>query len=218
AWHALGAVAMENGDLPRAVDCFEREAAASTSPADRMRLFDALGDLAHNVLHDPGRAERYWREVADGDAPILDKLLGLARDRGATVESAEICIKLAGLDAARSKELLQEAARAFAAGADFVRARAAAERLIQAHPIDVDAVDAASEVALAGCDADAAATWLHRALITWDKQKTRDPRHVELWQRLGDAERSRNRLNEARTAYQRAVGLDTKSAAALPAR
>jgi tetratricopeptide (TPR) repeat protein len=205
AWHALAAMAMERGDVARAVDCFEREALATKSQIDRERLLDALGDLAHDVLHDSIRAEQYWSKIVDADASILHKLLAVQRRRDAEVEVAETCLQLAAVDVSERKVLLQEAAERFAAIGDFVRARAAAERLIEAHPLDVDAVSCASSVVLSACDADAAATWLHRALEAWHVARRREPREAELWQRLGDAERSRQRPAAARAAYERAI-------------
>ncbi|HEY5951765.1 MAG TPA: tetratricopeptide repeat protein [Kofleriaceae bacterium] len=218
AWHALAADAMERGDLKRAIECFEREATATTNPSDRDRLFDALGDLARDVLDDPSRAESYWSKVGDASVAVLRKLLAVQRDRHADIDRAETCLRLAALDRTQDKELTEEAAEIFAAAGDFVRARAAAERLIALHPLDVDAVSCASEVVLAACDADAAATWLHRALEAWAANKSSEPRQAELWRRLGDAERSRNRNAEAKAAYERAIAIGFDSPDAIAAR
>ncbi|HEU0033941.1 MAG TPA: tetratricopeptide repeat protein [Kofleriaceae bacterium] len=218
AWHELGADALEHGDLARAVECFEREAKGTTSAADRGRLFDVLGDIAHDKLGDPARAEAYWAQIADPDAAVLRKLLAVQRARGAELERAETCMRLAALEPAESKPLLVEAAELFAACGDFVRGRAAAERLIAEHPLDIDAVGCASGVVLAACDADTAATWLERALESRSVGKQREPRLAELWRRLGDTERSRDRKTEARTAYERAVLIAPTSPDGIAAR
>src|SRR5262249_54585453 len=117
-----------------------------------------------------------------------------------------------------SKELTEQAAEAFAACGDFVRARAAAERLITLHPLDFQAVSCASNVVLAACDADTASMWLQRALRGWEAARDRDPRQAILWRRLGDAERSRNKPAEARTAYDRAIAMAPESPDAHAAR
>jgi tetratricopeptide (TPR) repeat protein len=218
AWHALAADAMERGDTHRAIECFEREAAATTTPSDRIRLFDALGDLALDVLGDRQRAETYWSTIADGNLAVLDKLYALQRDGNADVERAETCVRIAELDRSRHRTMTEEAAEAFAGAGDFVRARTAAERLIATYPLDVDAVACASRVVLAACDADSAAAWLRRALDTWETRRSGDPRHAELWLRLGDAERSRQRPADARAAYERAIVTAPDSPHALLAR
>ncbi len=91
AWHALGEAAMERGEVAQAVDHLEREAKATTEPRDRLRLFDALGDLAADVLGDAERAARCWAQIVDlADAAVLEKLLAAQRKlgaaRGATAE------------------------------------------------------------------------------------------------------------------------------------
>src|SRR5690606_19549986 len=50
AWHQLGVLATAGGDMQRAAECLEKEADATTEPAARVRLYDALGDLAQGVL------------------------------------------------------------------------------------------------------------------------------------------------------------------------
>src|SRR5205823_11591665 len=174
----------------------ENEANSTTSARDRLRLYDALGDLARDVLGDPERAERCWHQVADaGDPSVLDKLLVLQRKRGARIERAETCERLAALREGRArKELLEEAAQAYASGGDVTRARMIAETLIAENPLDVDAVICASAVALTARDVERVAQWLRRALGAWEAGQDRgdgDPRRADLWRRLGDAERAR---------------------------
>jgi tetratricopeptide (TPR) repeat protein len=224
AWHGLAEIATERNDLPGAAEYLEREANATTEPRDRLRLFEALGDLANDVLGDPARAERCWTTIAEtGGAGVLDKLLAVQRKRGAGVERGRTCERLAAMrtDARARKELLEEAADAYAAGGEHDRARACIDPVIAAHPVDVDAVACASAVALAAGDHAAAATWLGRALTAWDAAGDRgdgDPRRAELWRRLGDARRARGDAPGARTAYDRAVGTAPESDAAHGAR
>jgi tetratricopeptide (TPR) repeat protein len=127
-------------------------------------------------------------------------------------------MRLAALDSLQHKELTEEAAELFAATGDFVRARAAAERLMATHPFDVAAVSCASSVVLTACDADTAAIWLQRALDAWTSNRSTEPRLAELWRRLGDAERSRNRKAEAKVAYERAIAIGREAPEAVAAR
>jgi tetratricopeptide (TPR) repeat protein len=211
AWHALAETAIERGDLARAAECLEHEATATTTPRDRLRLFDALGDMAHDVLGDPARAERCWSEVAGiAHAPLLDKLLVLQRRRGAGLERGETAVLLAELqtEPRAKKDLFEEAAQAFLAGGNLARAREVAERLIAKHPRDVDAVSCASTIMLAAGDSQRAKELLRRALGAWDSAGDRgdgDPRRADLWRRLGDAERARGDDQAALAAYRRAV-------------
>ncbi|MEO8702388.1 MAG: tetratricopeptide repeat protein [Kofleriaceae bacterium] len=243
AWHALAEAAIERGDLERAAECLEREAVAAVEPRDRLRLFDALGDMALDVLGDPARAERCWRQVlearhvpvldksaegrtrsgAEGAAKVIEKLLALQRKRGATFERGETCERLGEVvtDERRKKMLFEEAADAYAAGGDLVRARELAERLIASHPLDVDVVACASGIAGALGDSRRAAQWLRRALGAWDAAGDRgdeDPRRADLWRRLGDAERALGNEEPARLAYRRAVSAAPDSEGALAAR
>jgi len=133
AWHALGELAMEKGDLALAAEHLEKEAAAATDLATRVRLYDALGDLASDVLGDPVRAERYWRAIEDaGSVAVLEKLLVLQRKRGAVRERGETCERLSAMhaDPKMAKDLTEEAVEAFAAAGDTMRARALADVLV----------------------------------------------------------------------------------------
>ena len=107
AWHELAELAMERGETARAADCLEREAEAATEPAERLRLYDALGDLAQGVLGDAARAERCWVAVADlGSDAVLRKLLAAQRARGAGRERGETCERLFELADKRERQEL----------------------------------------------------------------------------------------------------------------
>ena len=223
AWHALAEVAIEQGDLAKAADCLEREASATTVPKDRLRLFDALGDMALDVLTDPARAERCWAQVADaGSAKVLDKLLSLQRKRGASVERAETCVRLAALQAEprQAKALTEEAAEAFVAGGELARARELATELMARHPRDLDTVVCATAVAVAAGDSARVASWLRPTLAAWGtaERGAQDPRRAELWRRLGDAERDLGNEHAALEAYRKAVTVAPESDGALAAR
>ncbi|HEY6035141.1 MAG TPA: tetratricopeptide repeat protein, partial [Kofleriaceae bacterium] len=227
AWHELAEVAIQADDMARAADCLEREAEATPEPRDRLRLYDALGELALDVLGDPVRAERCWSTVASICTPdhiaMLHKLLALQRKRGAGAERGETCAWLADLeteDAAR-KTFLEEAIDAFTASGELRRARDLAASLLLRYPYDVVTVSVGSRAALAAGDHENAARWLRKALTAWDQRRTAagsEERRGELWRRLGDAERARRNQPEALAAYQRAVALAPDSEAALAAR
>jgi tetratricopeptide (TPR) repeat protein len=171
AWHALAELTTERGDIEGAAAYLEREAAATVEPAGRLRLFDALGDLALGVLGDAARAERCWRQVAaDAPAPVLGKLLALQRRRGAGAERGETCVRLAALesDPRAKKELIEEATEAFAAGGDVIHAQTFAAALVASHPLDIDAVACATTVSQAAGDHARTIAWLEPALAAWD--------------------------------------------------
>jgi len=222
AWHALAQIATERGDMVRAAECLEREAMATKDPATRLRLFDALGDLALDVLNDAERAERCWSRVATaGSATVLEKLLALQRKRGALIERGENCERLAALrdDEVARKQLTEEAAEAFFAGGDPARASAVSQFLVANYPQDIDTLMIASKIVLARGDHELVASWLRRALGAADRSEGEgDARRAELWRRLGDAERGRRNERGALEAYQRAVQTAPDSEGALGAR
>jgi len=220
AWHALAEAAIERNDLATAADHLEREAKATTAPKDRLRLFDALGDMALDVLADAERAERCWMQVADiATVPVLEKLIALQRKRGASAELGNTCVRLAAVSEA-SKSLLEEAATTFAASGDIPRAMELAEDLMNRHPRDLATVAAASKVALAAADPKRAAMWLRNALSAWEQSGERGnaPLRAELWRRLGDAQRDLDDDAAAVSSYERAVTTDSTSEGALSAR
>jgi tetratricopeptide (TPR) repeat protein len=236
AWHALGEAAMERGEVATAVDFLEKEAQATTEPRDRLRLFDALGDLAADVLGDAERAARCWAQIVDiADAPTLEKLLRSQRAKG--LVRGETCERLAELtsDPRRKKELVEQAVDAFVATGDLARAMPLAERLMAAHPRDIDAVWCASAAAIAGKEMKRVAQWLERALASWDEEAGRtnfargdigrgdigrgsEPRRAELWRRLGDAQRALGSPEAALSAYRKAVIAAPDSDGAMAAR
>ncbi|MEO7091722.1 MAG: tetratricopeptide repeat protein, partial [Polyangiales bacterium] len=223
AWHALAEVAIERGDLVRAAECLEREASATANRKDRLRLYDALGDMAADVLGDPARAERCWTQVADaGSATVLDKLLAVLRKRGATSERGEACLHLAAItDPKRAKELTEEATEAFVAGGQVPRASALASELMAKYPRDLDTVVCATLVAVAAGDTARIAGWLRPTLAAWETAGDRregDPRRAELWRRLGDAERDLGNEHAALDAFRKAVVASPESDGALAAR
>ncbi len=223
AWHALAEVAIERGDLVRAAECLEQEASATTNAKDRLRLYDALGDMATDVLGDPARAERCFTQVADAGNPrVLDKLLALLRARGATAERAEACLHLAAIGEPRSaKALTEEAAAAFVAGGQVARASTLAAELMTKYPRDIDTVVCATRVAVAAGDTARIAGWLRPTLAAWEIAGDRgegDPRRAELWRRLGDAERDLGNDHVALEAFRKAVAAAPESEGALAAR
>lgn len=227
AWHALAELATAKGDMRTAATHLEREAEATTDPQQRLRLYDALGDLAMGVLGDPARAERCWAAVASIITPdhvtVLHKLLAVQRRRGAGSERGETCAWLADLetDAGLRKALLGESIDAFTASGELSRARDLAASLLLRYPLDLDAVISGSRAALAAGDHDNAARWLRKALSTWETNGDRglgDPRRAELWRRLGDAERARTNQGAALAAYQRAVATSPEADGAFAAR
>ncbi|MBA3502951.1 MAG: hypothetical protein H0T65_21495 [Deltaproteobacteria bacterium] len=222
AWHALGEAAMEGGDVARAVDHLEREAQATTEPRDRLRLFDALGDLALDVLGDAERAERCWLQIAAlADVPVLDKLVTVQRTRGTVRgDTSERLAELVA-DPGKKKALVEEAAAAHAKAGDLGRATVLAERLMATHARDAGALAVASAIALQAGDAKRAAQWLERAFATWDHANDRgdgSPQRAELWRRLGDAKRALGVPEAALGAYRRAVIAAPESDGALGAR
>src|SRR5262249_27700991 len=148
-----------------------RQATGTEDPAERLKLFEALGDMSLMMLHDEARARTcYAAAVASAQpleakhVPLLEKLLerqNLASDLAGSARTAELMAAFGATAADRAARHLRAAYDYLAAG-DRLRARAASERAVECDPYDVNAVDLASQIALDQSDVDAAAAMLTR--------------------------------------------------------
>jgi tetratricopeptide (TPR) repeat protein len=234
ALQALAEVAMEQGDHRRAADLLTRQATATDDPVERLRLFEALGDMALLMLRDEGRARTcYAAAVAAAHplearhVPLLEKLLerqDLGGDHAGSARTAELMASFGATPADRAARHLR-AARDYLAADDVVRARAAADRAVDNDPYDVDAVDLASGLAIDRGDVDAAAAMLTRLLTAKanapapgrpgarpEPADDRLPaaqiaRRAALSYRLGHARAQRGDVRQAIAAYERAIAL-----------
>ncbi len=228
ALQAMAELAMEQNDPQRAADLLTRQAMATDDPAERMRLFEALGDMALMMLSDEARA-RVCYEAAVSAAqplearhlPLLAKLLerqDLAGDHLGAGKTAELMAAF-GTTATERGARLTRAASDYLAGGDAERARAAAERALAADPYDLAAVEIASQLQLAAGAHDAAAEVLGRALSGKDDgDDTVRARKAALWLRLGALRRERGDGKSALAAFERAVALGPDTDAATAAR
>lgn len=228
ALHALAELAMERGDMHEAADLLTRQATATEDPAERVRLFEALGDLALMALHDEQRARVCYEAAVQAASPLgsehialLEKLLerqDLAGDHAGAARTAELMASFAADPAARAARLVAAAQNYLAAG-DEDHAVAAAERAVDADPYDLTGATIASELMMKREAYDRAAEVLSRALsAAAPADDVTAARAADLWRRLADARRSRGDLKGAVTAYERAVDVAPESDAALRAR
>ena len=229
ALQALAELAMEGGDHKRAADLLTRQATATEAPAERMRLFEALGDMALLVLHDDERATTCFaaavaaaQPLEQKHLPLLHKLLerqNLAGDLTGSARSAELMASFGATPAERAALHLQ-AAYDYVGVGDRVRARAAAERAVENDPYDVGAVDLASQLAIEQSDVEAAANMLTRLLTAKDGRfsETNAAHRTLLSYRLGHARQTRGDTRQALLAFEHAIGLAPESEGATLAR
>src|SRR5262249_5197248 len=100
ALQALAEQAMEQADHKKAADLLTRQATGTEDPAERLKLFEALGDMSLMMLHDEARARTcYAAAVASAQpleakhVPLLEKLLerqNLASDLAGSARTAEL--------------------------------------------------------------------------------------------------------------------------------
>jgi tetratricopeptide (TPR) repeat protein len=225
ALQALAEIAMEQGDAKRASDLLTRQAEATDDPSERLRLFEAIGDMALMMLSDEERARNcYAAAVASAKpleskhVPLLEKLLerqDLAGDFSGSARTAELMSAFGANQTARAARLLR-AARDYAAANDVVRARAAADRANQADPYDLDTADFASAMALSSGDSEQAAAILGRCLSNKDE---REPaQRALLWHRLGASRAQRGDAKQAKIAFERAIAIAPQTLGAINAR
>jgi tetratricopeptide (TPR) repeat protein len=229
ALQALAELAMEQGEHKRAADLLTRQATATEDPAERLRLFEALGDMALVMLHDDDRALAcFGAAVAAAQpldakhVPLLQKLLERqvrAGDHAGSARTSELMAAFGASAAERAARHLR-AAHDYLAGGDRVRARAAAERAVENDPYDVGAVDVASQLALDQGDVDAASAMLTRLLTAKDDRvgATDAPQLALLSARLGLARAQRGDTRQAAPALERAIELAPDSEGATQAR
>jgi tetratricopeptide (TPR) repeat protein len=229
ALQALAELAMEQGDAKKAADLLTRQATATEDPAERLKLFEALGDTSLKMLADEERARTcYAAAVASAQmleakhVPLLEKLLDLqnrAGDLAGSARTAELMAAFGATAADRAARHLR-AAHDYLAVGDKVRARSAAERAVECDPYDVDAVDVASQLAFEQSDVDAAAAMLTRLLTAKDDRFAagQTAHRALLSYRLGHARAQRGDTRQAIPALERAVALAPDSDGATSAR
>ncbi|MBA3822065.1 MAG: tetratricopeptide repeat protein, partial [Deltaproteobacteria bacterium] len=229
ALQALAEIAMEQGDHKKAADLLTRQATATEEPAERMRLFEALGDMALLMLQDEERARTCFvaavaaaQPLEAKHLPLLEKLLDrqeLASDHAGSARTSELMAAF-GASAGDRSACYRRAARSFLAAGDAVRANAAAVRAVESDPYDVDAVDLASGLAIDLGDMDGASAMLTRLLTAKDDRFTeaQTARRALLSFRLGQARAQRGDTRQAVPAYERAIVLAPDSDGATHAR
>jgi len=231
ALQALAEIAMEQNDHRRAADLLTRQATATEIPDERMRLFEALGDMALLMLHDEERGRTcYAAAVAAAQplearhVPLLEKLLerqDLASDHAGSARTAELMGAFGTTPGERATRYLR-AARDYLASGDRDRARAAAERAVESDPYDIDATDLASGLAIDCGDVDSAAAMLTRLLTAKEDRSSLSPgsiaRRALLSYRLGQARAQRGDTRQAIPAYEGAIQLAPDSEGATQAR
>jgi tetratricopeptide (TPR) repeat protein len=229
ALHALAEIATEQGDPVRAADLLTRQATGTEDPGERLKLFEALGDMSIGMMHDEERARSCYA-AAVGSAqpleakhvPLLEKLLDLQNrggDLAGSARTAELMAAFGATPADRAARHLRAAYDYLAVG-DKARASAAANRAVEMDPYDVDAVDFASQIALEHGDVDSAAAMLTRLLTAKDDRvtSTQGAHRALLSYRLGAARAQRGDTRQAIPALEHAVQLAPESEGATAAR
>ncbi|MBK9033603.1 MAG: tetratricopeptide repeat protein [Myxococcales bacterium] len=228
ALSAMAELALEANDPARAYELLTRQAVATDEPSERLRLFEALGDMALMMLSDEDKARVCFEAAVAAANPLdakhvalLEKLLerqDLAGDHAGAARTAELMAAF-GATAADRAARLDRAARDYLVAGEADHARAVAARAVAADPYSLDAVELASELALAAQDVEAAADMLGRFLSGKDDGAASDrDRRAALWLRLGETRRERGDARSAHGAFERAIAVAPRSAAATAAR
>jgi tetratricopeptide (TPR) repeat protein len=226
--HAIAEQEIELGNVAVASDLLQRQAAATTDPGERLRLYETLGDLALRALDDLPRAASCYAAAVESaqplesrHVPLLHKLLESQHRAGLHAQagrSGELLASFAGDGATRASRLV-EAADAYLQAGERERARAAAVAAAAANQFDEAAAQLASALLVEAGDLAEVASLLGRTLAALPAPTTDlAPRRAELWRRLGEARKARGDDRGATTAYERAVSLAADSDAAIASR
>ncbi len=229
ALKALAEIEMERGNIAKASDLLTKQAVATESPKERLRLFEALGDMAMQELHDEDRAKVCYEaalraaEPLDSEhIPLLQKLLSRQVAAGERADGGRTCELLASFtqNAKERCERHTEAALHFIEAKLPEEARNAAQRAVSADPYDIVACDMASELAMQAGDHEATAGMLGRLLNHRETENSEaDAKELaRLWNRLADARRARGDSKSAETCYEKAIALSPNSDGAMKAR
>ncbi len=229
ALQALAELELEEGNLEAASDLLTKQAVATESPRERLRLFEALGDMAMHEMQDETRAKVCYEaalraaEPLDSEhMPLLEKLLARQVVAGERAECGRTCELLASFtqDGQERCERHTEAAQHFIDAGQIPQARDALDRAVSAAPYDVVACDMASELAMEDGDEKTAAAVLGRLLNHSESTKTTGDESLLalLWHRLGKARQARGDDAGAEGCYENALELAPDSSGAMQAR
>ncbi len=229
ALRALAEIELERGDVESASDLLTKQAVATVDPSLRLSLFETLGDMIYEQLHDAERAKtcyeaalRAAQPLESSHIPLLAKLLArqmATRDRAGAGASCELLASFAN-DRQERCERHTEAAQHFIDAEMPKQARSAADRAVHACDTDLVACDIASELAMAESDFDATAALLSRLLNAHESpQSPSEARtHALLWSRLAEARMARGDLSGAEASYVKSLEIDPSSPGALQSR
>ncbi|MCP4447344.1 MAG: tetratricopeptide repeat protein [Myxococcales bacterium] len=229
ALRALAEVELERGNTEEACELLTKQAVATESPKERLRLFEALGDMCMQELHDEQRARVCYEaalraaEPLDSEhMPLLQKLLARQVAAGERADCGCTCELLASFaqDAKGRCERHIEAAQHFIDAELPEETRSAADRAVGADAYDLVACDMASELAMKARDHEAAAAMLG-PLLNHREGTDSDPNANDLallWTRLGDARRERGDNKSAETCFEKTLEVSPQSSGAMSAR
>jgi tetratricopeptide (TPR) repeat protein len=216
---ALGLLAeraIEAGDVERALDLFERQAAATVDLAERLQRFERVGDVILSELKDRPRAmgafERAQEAAGDNaSTALLDKLLLLEREAGRLDRAAAIASKLVERATQKPERArrLREAASLDAALGKTDEAIARLKSALELDPLAHEALAGLSALLVAKGGDEEAAQLLTRALpILAPPSEAERPSRAVLWMRLGEC---RERLRDGKgalAAFEKALEAD----------
>jgi tetratricopeptide (TPR) repeat protein len=185
--------------------------------------------MSLETLNDPGRALMCYESAVNSASPLearhvplLVKLLHRQEATGEMRGAARTSERLAqfGSDAQEVAAHYTAAAEAYLTVQDRESALAAAVKAVEADPYDLDAVNVASELHMAGKNFDEAAAVLGRALSGSDEGDSEyvAARKANLWNRLAHARRNRGDVKGATNAFDKSVALAPDSPGAMDSR
>lgn len=217
---ALGLLAertIEAGDLARAAQLLEQQAAATQDPKERALRFERVGSLILRELKDAERAcaafEHALAAAGDGASDeLVEKTLELERQTGRLERAAETAARLLEREApprARARRL-REAASLDAALGRAEEAQARLKAALELDPLSHEALAGLSAMLVSGGRDDEAATLLTRALshMPSTTDATIRAARATLWMRLGECRERLRDVRGALHAFERAVELD----------
>jgi golgin subfamily B member 1 len=215
---ALADLAIERGDKLEAARSLRRVAESSADRAERVQIFEQIGDLQLALGNKEAALAAYadaatmLETVAPNEISLLQKLLDLQRGDGAVREAIETARRIAEAiqDPAERAGRRREVASLQMESGDFIEAAVMLEKVLEDNPTDEAALRhlcVANEQAGRGADV---ATTLERLLPGLPDPSGPEQEHERalLWEKLGDALAGQDSPGAIK-ALEKAVALDS---------
>ena len=225
---AMSELALQSGDNEKAHALLLRHANAASTPDEKVKRFEALGDLHRTNIGDRSSALSSYQQAVVAATPLESKHLPLLEKLLAEQEQIEDHLGIAqtaeqmgtfGTESRVRATRFKIAAENYLAAGETTKAREVAQRAIDDFPYDITAVTVLSNLLLDAGDYEQASAVLGRALsLESPEEDIPKPRITLLWHTLGRARLGRGDNKGAIAAFETSIRLAPQTEGAMASR